>query len=224
MSVTGEERTGAARATKVAKGRLAVRDSKQDQRALVKTIGGRMREARELSGLSQQEAAKELGYANSSKLAKIEGATDTDSVPLLTILRAAKLYQVSIDFLFGVSDDWERDPRLAREREIGTWLRDAMQKTTAAQIAHLMRLQSMIESSETATIEVLTSMEEASKAMNRFRDMNPCYEDLIGGARLEASITRANELAQRAKAQINRVRGTLRAGSASDTKQLDLSL
>jgi len=223
MTISAEDRTKKARATKAANSRLTVRDSKQEQRALVKVVGSRMREARDMSGLSQQQAAIKLGYSNSSKLAKIEGASDTDSVPLLTIMRAAKLYQVSIDFLFGVADDWERDPRLAREREIGTWLRDAMEKTTAAQINHLVRLQTMIDTSETATIEVLNSMEEANAAMDRFRDMNPCYEDLIGGAKLEAAINRAGELARRARAQVNRVRGTLRAASSGDTKQLDLA-
>lgn len=224
MTISGHDRTEQARATKVANRKLAVRDNKQEQSALVRIIGVRMREARDLSGLSQQEAAKGLGYANSSKLAKIEGATDTNSAPLLTILRAAKLYQVSVDFLFGISDDWERDPRLAREREIGTWLRDQTQKTITAQMTHLLRLQQMIEASETASLEAMSSMEEVGKAMDRFRDMNPSFDDLIGGARMQSAITRATELAQRSMAQVKRARGTLRSAGSNDTKQLDLAL
>ena len=76
-------------------------NTRMEQAAAVKTIGARMRQARELCNLSQSAAAKRLGYSNSSKLSKVEGATDTNSVPLWLILRAAKVYEVSIDFLFG---------------------------------------------------------------------------------------------------------------------------
>lgn len=93
------------------------RDQKHEQAALVRTIGARMREARDLCNMSQIVAAEELGYANSSKLAKIEGATDTNSVPMYIVLRAAKLYDVSTDFLFGLTDDWEREGGMFEGRE-----------------------------------------------------------------------------------------------------------
>ena len=41
--------------------------------ALSKTIGARLRQARDLCGYSQMKAAELLGYSNSSRLAKIEG-------------------------------------------------------------------------------------------------------------------------------------------------------
>ncbi len=59
--------------------------SKHDQNKLVRTIGERLRVARELNNLSQSEAARRLGYANPSKLSKIEAAADTNSVPLWLI-------------------------------------------------------------------------------------------------------------------------------------------
>lgn len=65
--------------------------SKHDQSALVRTIGERLREARELNNLSQSEAAKRLGYSNPSKLSKVESATDTNSVPLWLIVGAARV-------------------------------------------------------------------------------------------------------------------------------------
>lgn len=59
--------------------------------ALTKTIGARMKEARELAGISQSDAARRLGYKNSAKLSKIENASDGYPVPILTIWRAAML-------------------------------------------------------------------------------------------------------------------------------------
>ena len=99
-----------------------------EQAAIVKTIGTRMRQAREMCNLSQSAAAKRLGYANSSKLSKVENATDTNSVPLWLILRAAKAYEVSVDYLFGATDDWEISARMTQEREVSPWLWDAMER------------------------------------------------------------------------------------------------
>lgn len=71
-----------------------------EQVAAGETIGARMREARELCNMSQSAAARRLGYSNPSKLSKVEGATDTNSVPLWLIVRAASVYEVSIDYLW----------------------------------------------------------------------------------------------------------------------------
>jgi transcriptional regulator with XRE-family HTH domain len=87
------------------------------QTEIVKTFGARMVEARELCGYSQKKAAKLLGYRNSSKLAKIEAASDTNSVPLWLIPKAAEVYEVSIDYLFGVSACWQREPIAAQEKD-----------------------------------------------------------------------------------------------------------
>ena len=42
--------------------------TKQEKAAVVRVIGTRMREARELCNMSLSEASKRLGYANPSKL------------------------------------------------------------------------------------------------------------------------------------------------------------
>ena len=46
--------------------------TKQEKAAVVRVIGTRMREARELCNMSLSEASKRLGYANPSKLSKVE--------------------------------------------------------------------------------------------------------------------------------------------------------
>ncbi len=71
--------------------------SRQEQAVLAKAVGARMREARELAGMSQIYAAKQLGYSNSSKLAKIEGGKDSSQIPMWVIKRSARLYDASID-------------------------------------------------------------------------------------------------------------------------------
>ena len=75
-------------------------DVKREKAKLVRMIGLRMKHARELVNMTQEYAAEKLGYANSSKLSKIENASDTDNVPNYIIERAATLYDVSVDYLY----------------------------------------------------------------------------------------------------------------------------
>jgi hypothetical protein len=49
-------------------------------------------------------------------------------VPLWVILRAAKVYEVSVDFIFGVTDDWETGSRMTQEREVSAWLGDMLMR------------------------------------------------------------------------------------------------
>ncbi|QSB03230.1 helix-turn-helix transcriptional regulator [Methylomonas sp. EFPC1] len=90
----------------------------EEKQKIVKTFGQRMIIAREMCGLSGLEAAELLGYANSSKLSKIEHASDPETIPAFLPYKASIVYNVSLDFLFGLSDDWQRDPIISQQCQI----------------------------------------------------------------------------------------------------------
>jgi transcriptional regulator with XRE-family HTH domain len=195
-------------------------ESRTEQVRLVKIIGARMKEAREeLVGFSQIEAAKLIGYKNSSKLAKIEGATDTDSVPLLTILRAAEIYGVSVDFLFGLSADWERDPAVCRERQMARWLHEHLQQARTRDALAFAELRNKVDAVSAIIPKLADGAENAKAAYERFQDVNPCYDDLIGGARLLASINALDEAGRQARMALKRLHVDLagnQAGAVGD--------
>lgn len=197
--------------------------TRMEQAAAVKTIGARMRQARELCNLSQSAAAKRLGYSNSSKLSKVEGATDTNSVPLWLILRAAKVYEVSVDFLFGVTDDWEVGARMTLERETSAWLFDAWEKARRRDMETLRKLHNKVEAMEDAIALMLVSTDDVGAALARFAELNPVFEDMKAGGRLVGSVERASDAAKSAKAKMTRFRVEC-AMAASDTHQLSLAL
>jgi transcriptional regulator with XRE-family HTH domain len=155
-----------------------------DQSLIVKTIGARMAAARELNGFSQQKAAQLLGYANSSKLAKIEAASDTNSVPLWLISKAAEVYQVSIDFLFGISDDWERDPVIAQEKQIEDWLASQWQYVKDAQDHAFKALHAKQVELSAAIDRTLRRSKENLECVERVRQNNKGFDNLRGGAKL----------------------------------------
>jgi transcriptional regulator with XRE-family HTH domain len=195
--------------------------TRMEQAATVKTIGARMRQARELCNLSQSAAARRLGYANPSKLSKVELATDTNSVPLWLIVRAANVYEVSIDFLFGASDDWETDARMTMERSVSAWLFEAMEKARLRDMGVLRRLHDKVSAIEDGIGSMLSASHDVSAALDRFAEVNPEFEDMRTGSRLVGAVERASDAARNAQAKMTRFRVEC-AMAAADTNQLSL--
>lgn len=177
-----------------------------EQSELVKTIGAKMREARELCGYSQTKAAKLLGYKNSSKLAKIENATDTNSVPISILHRASKVYDVSLDFLFGVSDDWERDPVVSQQRVVGQWLYEHWERAKNAEVNAIRVLFNKLSVIEKAATHAVTRSKENHEAVTRVQEINPQFDDMKGGARLLRLLAETAEEAMGISHELKRVR------------------
>lgn len=164
----------------------ASRTLKHRQAELVITIGQRMKESRELCNLSLSEAARLLGYTNPSKLSKVENATDTLSVPFWLIPQAAKLYDVSTEFLFGLSDEWET----------GCWrgVSPFLIQTWDAQRARDLKALAVLNRRVIAAVESFPTLAEAAQnalgAVEAFTLQNKNFDDLPGGARLMAAARR----------------------------------
>lgn len=197
--------------------------TRMEQAAAVKTIGARMRQARELCNLSQSAAARRLGYSNPSKLSKVEGATDTNSVPLWLIVRASSVYEVSIDFLFGVTDDWELGARMTQERATSAWLFDAWEKARQRDMDVLRKLHNKVEAMEEAIALMLASTDDVGAALARFAELNPVFEDMKAGGRLVGAVERATDAAKNAKAKMTRFRVECNL-AAAESNQLSLAL
>ena len=167
-------------------------------------------------------AAERLGYSNSSKLAKVEGGTDTNSVPLWLIIRAARLYEVSIDYIFGESDDWELSARMCQERDVSKWVFQAWEVARQRDMDVLKRLNNRLESMDTSINSMLATSDELTAAMRRFIELNPEFEEnMRGGSRLVASVERVSETVKGAKAKMERFRRECSV-VAAETPQLEL--
>lgn len=197
--------------------------TRKEQASAVKTIGARMRQARELCNLSQSAAARRLGYSNPSKLSKVEGATDTNSVPLWLIVRASSVYEVSIDFLFGVTDDWEVGARMTQERATSAWLFDAWEKARQRDMDVLRKLHNKVEAMEEAIGLMLAATDDVGAALARFAELNPVFEDMKAGGRLVGAVERATDAAKNAKAKMTRFRVECTL-AAAESNQLSLTL
>lgn len=175
---------------------------KHDQDRLVRTIGERMRQARELCNFSQSEAARWFGYANPSKLSKIEAATDTRSVPLWAILAAAQVYEVSVDFLFGITDDWEKEA----PRSTQVWLLEAWQKARERDLRALDRVHVEVLTTATATSELVAAVRGVGDALSIYRNRNAGFDDSPASASLVGRLARLEALARNAETRLHKLR------------------
>lgn len=173
--------------------------------ALAKNIGIRLRAARESIGMQQSDAARRLGYANSSKLAKIEGGTDTNSVPHWMILRAARLYEVSIDYIYGESDDWELSARALQERDMAKWMMEAWEAGRQRDMETLKRLKIRLDAISESAALMFSASQDVNDAFNRFVELNSeTFDDMRGGSRLLSAIGRLLDVSGTSKRKVTR--------------------
>jgi hypothetical protein len=103
----------------------------------------------------------------------LENATDTNSVPLWLILRAAKVYEVSADFLLGLTDEWETGV----VRGVSGWMLDAWQKARERDLASLVRLHAEIAAVSSHITTLAAGVREVSHAVETFCLRNPSFVD-----------------------------------------------
>jgi transcriptional regulator with XRE-family HTH domain len=167
--------------------------TRKEQSEIVRTLGSRFRQARELCNLSLSTAALRLGYKNPSKLSKVELATDTNSVPLWLIRRAARLYEVSIDYLFGDLEDWEIGAQKTQERAISLWLHDTIANMRERDMQALNTLHNELKRISGPVSKVASDVDRINAAFARFSELNPEFVDMRAGSPLLAAILRTTE-------------------------------
>lgn len=174
-----------------------------EKAALVRIVGERMRQARELCNLSQSVAAKLLGYRNSSKLSKVEGATDTNSVPLWLLPRAAKLYGVTVGFLLGVEEaDTTQSAAILRASNL--WLADALEKARERDLAAIEGVRSVALAGARHAEALAVAALAVHEALDGFIQRNRQFTQAPASATLVYRIEELARLAKTTRANLRR--------------------
>lgn len=178
--------------------------NRHENAEIIKTIGQRLREARELNNLSQCEAAKLFGYRNSSKLSKMERAVNSKSIPLTVIAKAARIYQVSIDYLFGLSADWDTGARMTQERETSAWLFQQWESMRERDMLAIRLCNDRMQTIDGAVETCISRAFEVDEALTKFMDLNGGFDEMRGGATLKRNIERCVMAARESRAKLKR--------------------
>ncbi|MGZ9712995.1 helix-turn-helix domain-containing protein [Glaciimonas sp. GNP009] len=154
---------------------------------LNETIRKRIVTARLLSRLDQKDAAKRLGYFNSSGLSKIESGMA--KIPKDFIIRAAVAYGVSSDYLLGLSSEPERDPRMADHMAIMRGLDATISQQNHALASILLKNASDMIPMEGHLFTLLAPVRRCIEAFERDCRKNKQFQDdVLGGAALQRAI------------------------------------
>ncbi len=137
------------------------------------------------------------------ELADIESGTDIKSIPLLIIYKASQVYDVSMDFIFGISDDWERDPSIAMQRQFGAMLHNWHKKKLSALAVDMAAKQRQQDTLINSAEILIHAIAEVDEAFLIFKEMNH-FDDLPAGSKLQYNINNAVTHCNQAKRKLVR--------------------
>jgi len=160
--------------------------------AVLKIIAARLKEARGLAGIHSYQTANWIGVS-SSELTALEGGIR--SAPLSTIKKAAEIYDVSIDYLFGEAEDWEKCLEVRKERDFSVHLQNLFVEEQAKIAVKLVDQDNQITALTEAVTVLAPAIKEVYEAILRLWELNPSFEDMPGGAPVISSLDRADKAA-----------------------------
>jgi transcriptional regulator with XRE-family HTH domain len=177
----------------------------KDEIAIVKIVGERMAEARQLCKLPRHVAADRLGIPD-DLLSKLESGFDVEAIQLKLVRQASLIYDVSVDFLLGFSDDWEVDPKTRQDREFAAYLHQEQAKLFSRWAVNQLRVERQMKTLSTAVNALRIEVAETFEALDTFEALNPGFKDLPGGSMIRYRIEKANRAAQNAYLSLVRCR------------------
>lgn len=202
--------------TKVKKS-LRVKNTYETPTEAKRAVGKRMAEARDVAALSMTDAATALGYAQPVQLSQFEAGKRFP--PIEVIVRCARLYGTTTDFLLGLCDDADRDPAVAVSRHVEASVTGEMRRLISAMTDYSVEIvrRVMPTAAESQRLAGLTL--EASAALSELRRAAPDFDDLRGGARLVAKLEAASAAAAAYADKVARTQRLLRHRAVADTEK-----
>lgn len=157
----------------------------REQVDAVKRLADRLKAARELNGWTLREAARRFGYSHIGTLSKIENARHITTIPMWFVPVAAKVYNVSTDYLHGLVEDWDVQPRVRLDGNATSWLFDYMEKARERDMGAVRLLHEHVNAVSRTAITAGDCARAVQDALQMFRRNNPVFQDMKGGAMLE---------------------------------------
>lgn len=181
-------------------GRVARVDENDALRAIV---GRRMKLARELNGWTQEVASAKLEYVNSTQLSLVEKGERLP--PLVKLVKASEVFGVSLDFILGISEEPERDPRMAERHAAFRHVSDVMEATSKTIVTAILSHQSS-SPSVLATRTLANKAFAAIEAVEQLRASNLEVFDseLRGAAKVLRTVEDLQAEAEKARAVLSR--------------------
>lgn len=191
---------------------------------LRRVISERLIAARQLNGLSQGELARLMAFANQTQVALWERGVRLP--PIYAFQPLAEVLGVSLDYLFGVDDEPERNSRQAAINAIHRRMRAALEENARTVTGAMLEACRFDAGPAIRETRLLSLVVELCDAVATFRDRNPAlFDEARAGALLLRTADEARSAAatvgkrldsaeRRAEAALKRARGAAAANDA----------
>lgn len=201
----------------------AIRNSRENERNLARVIGGRLKYAREtLCGMSQLKAAESLGISN-TLLAHFEHGTDGRKPSHDVIIKSAKLYKISTDYIYGITDEWETDISDVQERNIQSWVLGELESQEIHRLNITRKIGNRIAVVSNAAKFAIEYAKEIGEAVDIIRKLNPNFDDdILGGNKLVRRVEYYGGIIDGVKASLERVSEYTKVASKSTGINFDV--
>lgn len=165
----------------------------------VDLIRERCRRARIYNQMSSTTASELMGYTSNAMLSRMESTSSTDTTINYTyIIKASLVYGVSTDYLLGLSDYAEREPKTIEQLAIYNSIKKITEQLSDEYMNFILKnLDSL--SIKSSTLNLIKKVKVTTDKLDRLRELNPCFdEDLRGGSSFiyasESLLKQANDL------------------------------
>lgn len=187
---------------------MAIQTDARGKQELTMIVGRRLRASRRSAGLSQADAAKILRHKGITQVSLAEDGKRMP--PLHDLVKYAELYAVPLDFLIGRIDDpiaeAEEQCQTFMVRAVSHSIADLFEKFATAVGSHVAISLSGLRKDRADLIELIDAAEEAQTALQRLRELNPDFDDMRGGSRVEMLLKRIGTVGRRVADRTRRER------------------
>lgn len=178
---------------------MAIPTDPERKDELAKVVGRRLKECRRSAGISQAQAALALKHKGITQVSLAEGGERLP--PLLDLMKYAELYSVPMDFLVGrindpISEACEMNQTMII-RSIANSIGGMFNKFANATGEHVSVSLSNLRRDRADLVEMIELAEEADVALARLRELNPEFEELRGGSKVEGTLLRIAAMGRR---------------------------
>lgn len=170
---------------------MAIHKDPEGLEELKQVLGRRLRAARRAAGLSELDAAEALMHKGITQVSLAESGSRIP--PLLDLMKYADLYCVPVDFLLGRISDPLAEPEEHGQsliaRNVSNAIMGCFERFSQAVAEHSAVCISGHRADRQDIREAVRLAKEARTALKRVKELNPEYEELRGGAKLESALS-----------------------------------
>jgi len=173
------------------------------ERNMLSSVGLQLKKARnEIAGLAMEEAANKLEISKTD-LKRLESGLDIESISLVLIKKAAIFFDVSVDYLFGLNEDWELSEQARFQRETLRLMDEYRMKYFLDIASKQLKLENRIKLISESFLELVNLCTNVDAELEEFFRLNPILATNSSIKLLRLS-KRATEVGEGYKKLLNR--------------------